>query len=75
MKRFLSLLLAALMLMSFSLAHAETTIYKECGFTIDFSVIQEQLANYAVLLNHGVVIRELHRCPLYKPAQEHSRDH
>ena len=58
MKRFLSLLLAALMLMSFSLAHAETTVYKECGFTIDFSVIQEQLANYAVLLNHGVVIHE-----------------
>ena len=58
MKRFLSMLLAALMLMSCALALAETTAYKEAGFAIDFSAIQEQSANYPFLKNYGVVIHE-----------------
>ena len=58
MKRFLSLLLAVLMLMSCAMALAETTVYKEEGFAIDFSAIQDQTANYPFLKNYGVVIHE-----------------
>ena len=58
MKRFLSLLLAALMLMSCALTLAETTAYKEQGFAIDFSAIQEQSANCPFLENYGVVVRK-----------------
>ena len=55
MKRFLSLLLAALMLISCAAALAETERYKELGFAIDFSAVQNQSANYPFLKNYGVV--------------------
>ncbi len=58
MKRFLSLLLAALMLVSCASALAETTSYKELGFAIDFSAIQDQSANCPFLKNFGVGSRD-----------------
>ena len=54
MKRFLSLLLAALMLIGCATAVAETTNYRELGLAIDFSAIQDQSANYPFLKNNGV---------------------
>lgn len=58
MKRFLSLLLAALMLIGCATAIAETTNYRELGFAIDFSAIQDQSVNYPFLRNYGVVVHE-----------------
>ena len=58
MKRFLSLLLAALMLIGCASALAETTTYKELGFAIDFSAIQEKSANCPFLKNWGVGSRD-----------------
>ena len=54
MKRFLSLLLAELMLIGCVTAVAETTNYRELGFAIDFSAIQDKSANYPFLKNQGV---------------------
>ena len=58
LKRFLSLLLAALMLIGCASALAETTIYKELGLAIDFSAIQDKSANYPFLKNWGVGSRD-----------------
>ena len=58
MKRFLSLLLAALMLIGCASTLAETTSYKELGFAIDFSAIQDQSANCPFLKNWGVDSRD-----------------
>ena len=58
MKRFLSLLLAALMLISCSAALAETERYKELGFAIDFSAVQNQSVNYPYMKNYGVIKME-----------------
>ena len=58
MKRFLSLLLAALMLIGCASALAETTTYKELGLAIDFSAIQEKSANCPFLKNWGVGSRD-----------------
>ena len=58
MKRFLSLLLAALMLIGCASALAETTTYKELGLAIDFAAIQDQSANYPFLKNWGVGSRD-----------------
>ena len=58
MKRFLSLLLAALMLIGCASALAETTTYKELGLAIDFSAIQDKSANYPFLKNWGVGSRD-----------------
>jgi dTDP-4-amino-4,6-dideoxygalactose transaminase len=64
MKRFLSLLLAALMLMSCASSLAETTVYKEQGFAIDFSTVQEHATFYPYLKNHGVQAT-FHYLPLH----------
>ena len=58
MKRFYSLLLASLMLIGCASALAETTNYKELGFAIDFSTVQDQSANYPFLKNWGVGSRD-----------------
>ena len=58
MKRLLSALLVALLLTACASALAETTSYKELGFAIDFSAIQEQSANYPFLQNWGVNSRD-----------------
>ena len=58
MKRFLSLLLAALMLIGCASALAETTTYKELGLALDFSAIQDKSANYPFLKNWGVGSRD-----------------
>ena len=58
MKRFLSALLVALLLTACASALAETTSYKELGFAIDFSAIQEQSANCPFLQNWGVSSRD-----------------
>ena len=54
MKRFFSLLLAALMLIGCASALAETTTYKDLGLTIDLSAVQDQTDNYVFLKNFGV---------------------
>ena len=58
MKRFLSLLLATLMLISCATAFAETERYKELGLAFDFSAVQNQSANYPFMNNYGVVKTE-----------------
>lgn len=58
MKRFISMLLAALMLITCASTHAETTEYRELGFAIDFSAIQEQSENYPFLKNFGISSQE-----------------
>ena len=58
MKRFFSLLLAALMLIGCASALAETTTYKQLGFAIDLSAVQDQLVNYVFLQNWGVNRRD-----------------
>lgn len=58
MKRFLSLLLAALMLISCATTLAEAERYKELGFAIDFSSVQNQSVNYPYMKNYGVITME-----------------
>ena len=55
MKRFLSLLLAALMLVTCASALAEATRYQELGLAFDFSVVQDRSANCPSLNNYGIV--------------------
>ena len=54
MKRILTMLLVALMLITCATALAETTRYEELGLAFDFSVIQDRSANYPFLENYGV---------------------
>lgn len=58
MKRFLSMLLATLMLLACLPALAEPTSYREFGFSLDFSPIQEKSAHYPFLSNYGVVLND-----------------
>ena len=58
MKRFLSLLLAALMLLACGSALAETVEYKELGISIDFSGIEAKAANCPFLENYGILNQE-----------------
>ena len=54
MKRILTMLLVALMLITCATALAETTRYEELGLAFDFSVVQDRSANYPFLENYGV---------------------
>ena len=58
MKRILSMLLVTLMLVTSASAFAEPTVYKELGFSIDFSTIQNKSTNYPYLTNFGVCDHE-----------------
>ena len=54
MKRILSLIIVALMLIPCASAFAEPVLYEECGVVLDFSEIIDKSENYPVLFDNGI---------------------